>query len=136
MKFMRKFDPRWPSIPKQSMTRSVERQSEELQKEIKREIEIIAAEMDIAFTTDLWMSPTSGSFMTMSIHWTTQNWSLKTRILGMISFLEDHTIANTSDKLMDLLLEFGVYPKNIDGRNLQCLDAVRLDKLLHFTLEP
>ena len=62
--------------------------------------------MDIAFTTDFWTSPTSESFMTMSMHWITQEWSLKTRILGMISFPEDHTATNISDKLMDLRLEF------------------------------
>ena len=30
VKFMRKWEPRWPSISKQSVTRSVERQSQEL----------------------------------------------------------------------------------------------------------
>ena len=56
--------------------------------------------------------------------------------LGVISLLDDHTTTNISDKLMDLRLEFGMYPRSSDGRTPQCLDAVRLDKLLYFTLEP
>ena len=37
---------------------------------------------------------------------------------------------------MDLRLEFGLYPKSFDGRTAQCPDAVRLDKLMYFRLEP
>ena len=52
VKFIRKWEPRWLSISKQSLTRSVERQSEELQKDIKMKMEIVAAKMDIAFMTN------------------------------------------------------------------------------------
>ena len=45
-------------------------------------MEEVAAEMDIAFTTEFWTSPTHESFMMMSMHWITWDWSLKTRILG------------------------------------------------------
>ena len=37
VKFMRKWEPQWPRISKQSVTRLVERQSEEMQKDIKRD---------------------------------------------------------------------------------------------------
>ena len=71
LKFMRKWEPRWPSISKQSMTRSVEGQSEQLRKDIGMEMEGVAAEMDVAFMTDFWTSLTTESFMTMSMHWIT-----------------------------------------------------------------
>ena len=71
VKFMRKWEPRWPSISKQSVTRSMEVQSEQLRKDIKREMEGVDAEMDIAFTTDFWTSLTSESLMMMSMHWIT-----------------------------------------------------------------
>ena len=74
--------------------------------------------------------------MTMSMHWIIKDWSLKTRILGTISFLEDHIAINISDKLIDLRLEFGAYPKNTDVKIPQRPDALRLDKLLYFILEP
>ena len=50
------------------MTRSVKGQSQELHEEIKKEMEEVAKEMDIAFTTDFWTSPAGESFMLMSIH--------------------------------------------------------------------
>ena len=53
----------------------------------------------------------------------------------MISFPKDHTTANISEKLMDLRLEFGLYPKSFDGRTAQCLDAIRLAKFICFRLE-
>ena len=73
--------------------------------------------------------------MTMSMHWITWDWRLKTGTLGMIDFLEDHTTANILDKLMDMRPEFGVYTKNSEGRTPLWSDPVRLHKLLYFTLE-
>ena len=74
--------------------------------------------------------------MTMSMHWITQDWSLKTHILGMINFLEDHTTVNFSETLMDLHLEFGVYHRNCDDETPHYPDAVRIDKLVYFRFEP
>ena len=82
------------------------------------------------------MSPTGETFIMINMHWITQDWSGKTHTLGTMSFPKDHTTANISNKLMDLRLEFGVYPKNNHSRNPQCLNVVRLDKLLYFKLEP
>ena len=61
---------------------------------------------------------------------------MKTRILGTLNFPQVHTATNISNKLMDLCLEFGVYPRSFDGRPLQSLHAMRADKLLYFQLEP
>ena len=79
-------------------------------------MEVVAAEMNIALMTDFWTSPIAESFMMMSMHWITQGWDLKTHILGMTNFQEDHTAMKISDMLMDLHLEFNVYPKNSDGK--------------------
>ena len=49
LKFVRKWEPQWPSILKQSVTRSVDGQSEQLRKDIKMEMEGVAAEKDVAF---------------------------------------------------------------------------------------
>ena len=56
LKFMSKWEPRWPSILKQSVARSVEGQSEQLRKDIRTEMEGVAAETDVACTTDFWTS--------------------------------------------------------------------------------
>ena len=88
VKFMRKWEPQWPSISKQSMTRLVERQSEELWKEIKREMEVVAVETDITFTTSFWTVLIDESPMTMSMHSMTCDLRLKTHILGTLGFLK------------------------------------------------
>ena len=56
-----------PSVSKQSVTRSVEDQSEQLRKDIRTEMEGVVAETDVAFTSDFWVSPTAESFMTMNM---------------------------------------------------------------------
>ena len=94
VKFMRKWEPQWPSISKQSMTGLVECQSRELQKKINREMEEVAKETDIAFTTDFWTSTMCESFMMMSMHWITRDWRLKTWIMAMISFPAHYTATN------------------------------------------
>ena len=124
------------SISKQSVTKSVEHQSQELREEIKREMEEVAKETDIVFTAEFWMRSASEGFMTMSMHWIIWDWRLKAHILGTISFPEHHTTVSISEKLMDLRLEFGVYPKSFDGRTPQCPDTVKLDKQLCFRLGP
>ena len=99
-------------------------------------MEEVAKETDIAFMTNFWKSPMGESFMMMSMQWITRDWRLKTRIMGMINFPKDHSTVNISEKLMDLRLEFGLYPKSFDVRTAQCPDAVMLDKQLYFKLEP
>ena len=136
VRFIRKWEPWWPSILKQSMTTLVERQSLELREEIKMEMEEVPKKIHIAFTMDFWTSPMGESFLTMSMHWIAQDWHLNTHIFGMRSFPKDHIAMNISEKLMDLHLKFGLYPKSSNGRIAQCPDAVRLAKLMHFRLKP
>ena len=45
--------------------------------------------------------------------------------MGTIYFLQQHIAANISKKLMELSLDFGVYPKSRDGRPPQSLQAMR-----------
>ena len=84
-------------------------------------MEGVAAETDVAFTTNFWTSLIAESFMTMSMHWITQDWRLKMCIMGTIYFPQQHTAANISKKLMELRLDFGVYPRSHDGRPPQSL---------------
>ena len=135
LKFMRKWEPQWPSISKQSVTRLVEGQSGELRKDICKEMEGVATETDVAFTTDFWTSSIAKSFMTMSMYWITQDWRLKTRVMGMIYFPQQHAAANISKKLMELRLDFGVHPWSRDDRHPQSLQAMRRKKAFYFREE-
>ena len=55
--------------------------------------------------------------------------------MGMIYFLQQHTTANILDKLMELRLGFGVYPRSCDGRPPQSLQAMRRKKDFYFREE-
>ena len=99
-------------------------------------MEGVAAKTDVAFMTDFWTSPIAKSFMTMSMHWITQDWRLKTHIMGTIYFPQQHTGANISKKLMELRLDFGVYPKSHDGRLPQSVQAMRRKMDFYFREEP
>ena len=136
MKFMRQWEPRWPSISKQSMTRSVAEQSKALQAHIKCKVLEIAAGTEIAFTTDFWTSPTSESFMMMSMHWIMRDWHLKMRILETMHFPKKHTAANISEPLLNARIDFGVWPKDAEGRIPESEEALRCDKLACFGMEP
>ena len=54
----------------------------------------------------------------------------------MINFLQRHTGTSISDKLMDVHLDFGVYPRSRDGRPPQSQQAMRKHKLFYFREEP
>ena len=55
---------------------------------------------------------------------------------GDDKFPQWHTAANISEKLMDLRLDFGVYPRSCDGRPPQSLQAMRRHNVFYFKEEP
>ena len=136
VKFMRLWEPIWPSISKQSVTRSMEQQIWALRVNIKREILVIAAKTDTAFKTDFWTSSTTESFMMMGMHWIMQYWSLNTRILGTMHFLKKHTAANIFDSLLNARIDSAAWPRNAEGRIPESEEALRGVKLVHFGLKP
>ena len=58
------------------------------------------------------------------------------RIMGAIYFPQQHTAANISKKLMELRLDFGVYPRRRDGRPPQSVQAMRRMMDFYFREEP
>ena len=74
--------------------------------------------------------------MMMSIHWITWDWRLKTRILGTMHFPEKHTTVNISDRLLNARIDFGVWPKDAEGRIRKSEEALRCEKLVYFGMKP
>ena len=117
------------------MTSSVEEQTHALWADIKCEMVQIAAETDIAFTTDFWTRPASKSFMTMSMHWIMQDWRLRTRILGAMHFPKKHTATNISDSFLNACIDFGVWPTVAKGRIPESEEILKCEKLAYFGME-
>ena len=95
----------------------------------------IVTETDIAFTTDFWTSLASESFTTMRMHWITWDWRLQMRILGTMHFPEKHSNANISDRLLNARIDFGVWPKDAEGRIPKIEEALRCEILAYFGME-
>ena len=55
--------------------------------------------------------------------------------MATINFLQRHTTANISDKLMDLRLDFRVYPRSPDGRPPQSVLMIRRKMEFYFREE-
>ena len=82
VRLMRSFIPRWPSIIKQTIVRSVARQANEIKREIREEVSQLRDESRVAMTTDIWTSRSTDPYITVTLHWVDADWSLKKRILG------------------------------------------------------
>ena len=51
-------------------------------------------------------------------------------------FLQKHTFANILNSILNARIEFGVWPKNAEGKTSQSEEALRGDKLAYFAMEP
>ena len=55
---------------------------------------------------------------------------------GDNAFPKKHTGANISDRLLNKRFDFGVWPKDAEGRIPESEKALRCDKLAYFGMEP
>ena len=51
-------------------------------------------------------------------------------------FPKKHTAANISDRLLSACIDFGVWPKDAEGRIPKSEEALRCEKLAYFEMEP
>ena len=82
-RFMRKYVPRWPRISRQSLTRSIEHQSDAIQLSIKQEMQEVTRHTGVAMTCDVWTSRANQAYLTGTFHWLDDAWTLKRHILGV-----------------------------------------------------
>ena len=106
-----------------------------MQAETKSEILEILVKMDIAFAIDFLMILATKSFITVSMHWITWDWRLKTCILGKMHVPKKHAAANISDRLLNAHIDFDLWPKDARGRIPESEEALRCEKLAYFGLE-
>lgn len=66
---------------------------------------------DVAFTCDYWTSCASDRYITMTMHWIREDWTMATGILGTSKFSDGHTAENIAAKLKDIRLTYGELPR-------------------------
>lgn len=82
IKFMRQFVPNWPAISRQTVTRSVEKQSNRIVDAIKDEMATVTKKTSVAMTCDIWTSRAGEGYLTSTMHWIDESWTLRRNILG------------------------------------------------------
>jgi len=77
-------------------------------------IATIVADVDfVCITTDTWTSLATDSYLTATVHYVSDDWVLKSIILGTM-FLDDrHTGENLSQWILELITKFGINPEKV-----------------------
>ena len=76
--------------------------------EIKRELLQIS---HVALTSDLWTSRTKESYLTITCHFVTSTWELKSLVLETFGFEKDHTAENIAASFQKTAEEWGISRK-------------------------
>ncbi|GFR68188.1 zinc finger BED domain-containing protein 1 [Elysia marginata] len=66
---------------------------------------------DVSITTDCWTSRAVESFITVTVHFITKDWQLKSRVLTTLTLQGLHTADNLSTTLRDVFAEWGIPDK-------------------------
>ena len=77
-------------------------------REIKRELLQIS---HVALTSDLWTSRTKESYLTITCHFVTSTWELKSLVLETFGFEKDHTAENIAASFQKTAEEWGISRK-------------------------
>ncbi|KAK1172120.1 zinc finger BED domain-containing protein DAYSLEEPER-like [Acipenser oxyrinchus oxyrinchus] len=71
----------------------------------------LAAELktqSVSLTTDLWTSVTMDAYITVTAHYITESWQLKSKILQTAIMSERHTAVNISERMNNIVQEWGI----------------------------
>ena len=88
-------------------------------------IEMLKEPSHIALTTDIWTSVATQAYITVTAHFVSSTWELKTCLLQTMNFPENHTAQNIEDKLKEILSNFEIGLEKIvavvhdQGSNMQ-----------------
>lgn len=74
---------------------------------------MLAGAQYISITTDTWTSLATESYLTITVHYIDDKWSLISRILGTMLLEDRHTGQNLSQWILEMLTKFGVDPSKI-----------------------
>ena len=88
-------------------------------------IEMLKSKSHIALTTDIWTRVATQVYITVTVHFITMKWELKTCLLQIMFFPENHRADNIGDKSKEILFNFELdFEKSVavvhdQGNNMQ-----------------
>lgn len=74
---------------------------------------IFSAASFLCLTTDTWTSVATESYLTITVHYVSHDWLLKSRVLGTLFLDERHTGKHISEWILQMLSKFGIDPSNV-----------------------
>ena len=78
--------------------------------EIKQQLSSIPF---VALTSDIWTSTTTQSYLTLTCHFITPSWGMKSLVLETFDFCNDHTADNIAEALQKVAGSWGISSKVI-----------------------
>ena len=90
-------DPRYELPSRKSIMRMLPNAYDKKVEEIKKEISQVS---HVALTSDLWTSRTTESYMTITCHFLSPTWELKSLVLETLKFNLSHTAEHIADALL------------------------------------
>ena len=67
----------------------------------------------ISATTDLWTSSSTDPYISLTVHFITNNWALKSFCLGTVYISTDHTGQNIAEAITDILDNWELPPDKL-----------------------
>ncbi|GFW43200.1 zinc finger BED domain-containing protein 1 [Trichonephila clavipes] len=105
----------------------------EVRDKIRQELSLINKDT-ISVTTDCWTSIANTPYITITVHFITSEWALKSACLACAHFDDDHNGKNIAEVLRSILNDWGIDVQNImsittdNGRNiLKTIEELNLE---------
>ncbi|GFY38587.1 t-complex protein 1 subunit delta [Trichonephila inaurata madagascariensis] len=105
----------------------------EVRDKIRQELSLIKKDT-ISVTTDCWTSIANTPYITITVHFITSEWALKSACLACAHFDDDHNGKNIAEVLRSILNDWGIDVQNImsittdNGRNiLKSIEELNLE---------
>ena len=109
--FMRKWDARWPTISARTIGRAVAAEAEALTVNYCKMFRGIMQETNIALTSDIWTSINQDAYITVTAHYITKDWMMRSHTLGTHIFNVKHDADNIKKKLCRIREDFGMWAR-------------------------
>lgn len=67
----------------------------------------------LSITADTWTSIAAQSYLTVTVHYVSQEWLLRSHVLGTLLLEERHTGEHLSEWIVEMLSNFGINPSKV-----------------------
>ena len=97
---------------------------------VKEKMRGIFCADSVAITADIWTSITTDSYLTVTIHYLSEEWEMKSIVSGTLPLLESHTADNLATWIKEMVEETGVCAKKVVAFIHNCKNIENAGKAL------